>query len=125
MIEPNRQGECGSSREQEDGLAARSSALELCGNGPELAGRLGVGRLAAVAAGVPRSTGLPGQLIAQGADKVSWSTIPRLAHFRPFCVRPGLTTNDRETRPQIVMYGATALGRDLAPVRGLGDAGRA
>lgn len=59
--------------------------------------------------------GLPAQLIAQGADKVYLVDDPRLAHFQTAPYARVLTTLIEKHRPQIVMYGATAMGRDLAP----------
>ncbi len=112
MIEPNRQGEVWVFAEQEDG-SLHDVALELCGKARELAGRLGV-KMAAVLPG-SKVDGLPGQLIAQGADKVYLVDDPRLAHFQTVPYARVLTTLIEKHRPQIVMYGATALGRDLAP----------
>lgn len=112
MIEPNRQGEVWVFAEQEDG-SLHDVALELCGKARELAGRLGV-KMAAVLPG-SKVDSLPGQLIAQGADKVYLVDDPRLAHFQTAPYARVLTTLIEKHRPQIVMYGATALGRDLAP----------
>jgi len=112
MIEPNRQGEVWVFAEQEDGTL-HDVALELCGKARELADRL------EVAVGVM----LPGagvghlcaRLFAQGADKVYLVDHPRLAHFQTLPYARVLCTLIEKHRPQILMYGATPLGRDLAP----------
>jgi electron transfer flavoprotein alpha subunit len=112
MIEVNRQGEVWVFAEQEDG-ALHDVALELCGKARELAGRLGVG----VAAVLPGS-GVKGnaqRLIAHGADNVYVVDSPRLAHYQTSPYARVLTTLIEKHRPQIVLYGATPLGRDLAP----------
>ena len=112
MIEPNRQGEVWVFAEQEDG-SLHDVALELCGKARQLADRLGV-KMAAVLPG-SKLDGLPRRLIAQGADKVYLVDDPRLAHFQTAPYARVLCTLIEKHRPQIVMYGATPLGRDLAP----------
>jgi len=112
MIEPNRRGEVWVFAEQEDG-ALSEVVLELCGKARELADRLGVG-MAAVLPGADVG-GLCPRLVAQGADKVYLVDHPRLAHFQTLPYARVLCTLIEKHRPQIVIYGATALGRDLAP----------
>jgi electron transfer flavoprotein alpha subunit len=112
MIEPNRQGEVWVFAEQEDG-SLHDVALELCGKARELADRLGVGA-AAVLAGAEVG-GLGPRLVAHGADKVYVVDHPRLAHFQTLPYARVLCTLIQKHRPQIVLYGATPLGRDLAP----------
>jgi len=112
MIEPNRQGEVWVFAEQEDG-SLHDVALELCGKARQLAERLGV-KMGAVLPGW-KVDGLPRRLIAQGADKVYLVDDPRLAHFQTAPYARVLCTLIQKHRPQILMYGATALGRDLAP----------
>jgi electron transfer flavoprotein alpha subunit len=58
---------------------------------------------------------LPNRLIAHGADQVYVADDRRLAHFQTGSYARVLTTLIEKHRPQIVMYGATPLGRDLAP----------
>jgi electron transfer flavoprotein alpha subunit len=53
--------------------------------------------------------------VAQGADKVYLVDHPRLAHFQTLPYARALCTLIDKHRPQIVIYAATALGRDLAP----------
>jgi electron transfer flavoprotein alpha subunit len=112
MIEPNRQGEVWVFAEQEDG-SLHDVSLELCGRAAELAARLGV-KTGAV---------LPGhhvdemalRLIAHGIDTVYATDDSRLGHFQTGSYARVLSTLIEKHRPQIVMYGATAMGRDLAP----------
>ncbi len=112
MIEPNRQGEVWVFAEQEDG-ALHDVVLELCGKARELADRLGVAvGVMLPGAGVGH---LAAHLFAQGADKVYLVDHPQLAHFQTLPYARVLCTLIEKHRPQILMYGATPLGRDLAP----------
>jgi electron transfer flavoprotein alpha subunit len=112
MIEPNRQGEVWVFAEQEDG-SLHDVVLELCGKARELADQLGV-KAGAVLPGANLDA-LPQRLIAQGVDKVYVVDDPKLGHYqtRPYAF--ALCELIQKYAPQIVMYGATALGRDLAP----------
>lgn len=112
MIEPNRQGEVWVFAEQEDG-SLHDVVLELCGKGRELADRLGV-KFGAVLPGSnvgPLAT----RLIAQGADNVYVVDDPKLSHFQTKPYARAVCALIQKHSPQIVMYGATAMGRDLAP----------
>jgi len=112
MIEPNRQGEVWVFAEQEEG-ALHDVALELCGKARELADRLGV-NAGAVLPG--RDVGpLAERLIAHGADHVYLVDDERLAHYQTGPYARVMTTLVEKHRPQIVVYGATPMGRDLAP----------
>ena len=55
------------------------------------------------------------QLIAHGIDTVYATDDARLGHFQTGSYARVLSTLIEKHRPQIVMYGATAMGRDLAP----------
>ena len=112
MIEPNRQGEVWIYAEQEDG-SLHDVALELCGKARQLADELGV-KAAAVLAG-SHVADLAPRLIAQGADRVYLVDDPRLAYYQTGTYSHAMCELVRKHRPQIVMYGATPLGRDLAP----------
>jgi electron transfer flavoprotein alpha subunit len=112
MTEPNRQGEVWVFAEQEDG-ALHDVALELCGKARELADRLGVKTGAALPGAGVGSLGK--RLIAQGIDNVYVVDHPRLAHYQTLPYAKVLTELIEKHRPQIVIVGATALGRDLAP----------
>ncbi|MGA2065458.1 MAG: electron transfer flavoprotein subunit alpha/FixB family protein [Thermoguttaceae bacterium] len=112
MIEPNRQGEVWVFAEQEEGALADVS-LELSGKARELADRLGV--QAGVVLPGHGVAGLASRLIAHGADAVYLADDPRLAHYQTGPYAAVVSGLIQEHRPQIVMYGATPLGRDLAP----------
>jgi len=112
MIEPNREGEVWVFAEQEDG-SLHDVARELCGKARDVADRLGV----SVGAVLPGSGvgSLADELIAQGADNVYLVDEDRLAHYQTEAYARVLCTLIERHRPQIVIYGATPLGRDLAP----------
>ena len=112
MIEVNRKGEVWVFAEQEDG-ELHDIALELCGKARELADRLGV-RMAAVLLGhnVRYVSRRP---IAHGADKVYVVEDERLKHYQTQPYARAVCTLIEKHKPQIVIYGATAMGRDLAP----------
>ncbi len=112
MIAPNRQGEVWVFAEQEDG-SLHEVVLELCGKARQLADQLGV-RAGAVLAGW-NVRDLGPHLIAHGADRVYLVDDPRLSHFQTIPYARVMVTLIERHRPQIVLYGATPLGRDLAP----------
>ncbi|HUT95879.1 MAG TPA: electron transfer flavoprotein subunit alpha/FixB family protein [Thermoguttaceae bacterium] len=112
MVEVNRKGEVWVFAEQEDG-SLHDVVLELCGKARGLADQLGV-RVGAVLPGSDLG-GLPQRLIAQGADRVYVVDDERLANYQTGSYARVLTTLIEKHQPQIVMYGATPLGRDLAP----------
>ena len=111
-MEPNRQGEVWVYAEQEDG-SLNDVSLELCGKARELADRLGV-KTGVVLPGAGIS-GLAAELIAHGADTVYVVDDPRLSHYQTSPYARVVSTLIQRRRPQIVIYGATPLGRDLAP----------
>lgn len=112
MIAPNRQGEVWVFAEQEDG-SLHDVVLELCGKARQLADTLKV----PVGAVLPghQVRALAGKLIAHGADRVYLVEDSRLAHYQTIPYARVLCTLIEKYRPQIVLYGATPLGRDLAP----------
>jgi electron transfer flavoprotein alpha subunit len=98
--------------QQDDGKIAEVS-LELVSKARELADRLGVPVSAAlfgarIADLVPRIAGF-------GADLVYLAEDPRLQFYTPIPYGTLMIQAIREHKPQIVLYGATAAGRDLAP----------
>jgi electron transfer flavoprotein alpha subunit len=111
-MEPNRQGEVWIFAEQEDGLLSEV-VLELCGKARELADRLGV-KTGAVLPGAGVGHLAP-NLIAHGADAVYTVDDRRLSHYQTAPYARVVSTLIERHRPQIVIYGATPLGRDLAP----------
>ena len=112
MIEPNRAGEVWVFGEQQDGVI-HDCALELCGKARQLADELGV-KAACVLAGTQLDK-LSQRLIAQGVDNVYAVEDPRLGHYQTLPYARVLCHLIEKHKPQIVLYGATALGRDLAP----------
>jgi electron transfer flavoprotein alpha subunit len=112
MIEPNRQGEVWVFAEQEDG-SLHDVSLELCGKARDLADRLGV-KTGAVLPGSGVEP-LAKRLIAQGIDSVYLTDDQRLSHYQTCSYCEVVCKLIEKHRPQIVLYGATSLGRDLAP----------
>lgn len=98
--------------ETEDGRIADVS-LELMTKGRELAATLGV-KTEAVVIG-HQTEGIEEELARYGAETV-W--VADHEHFAPFRTLPHtavLTGLIRQEQPQIVLFGATSVGRDLAP----------
>ena len=58
---------------------------------------------------------LAGDLIAHGADKVYLAEHEMLGHFSPMPYTETIGELIGEHRPQIVLFAATPLGRELAP----------
>ena len=112
MIEVNKQGEVWVFAEQE-AAALSEVPLELLSKARELAGQLGVQTAAALLGGDCRA--LADELIAHGADKVYLASDPRLADYQTNPYAKVLGEMVATHRPQIVIYGATVIGRDLAP----------
>jgi electron transfer flavoprotein alpha subunit len=98
--------------EQDGGVPAEVS-LELLGKGRELADRL-KSELHAIVLGAAVE-GRSGELIALGADRVLVAEHPELADYRTLPYARVLTDLARERQPYIILIGATATGRDLAP----------
>ncbi len=96
-----------------NGGRAAEVSLELLGRARELADRLGAGVGAVVAGhGV---TGLTGALVAHGADTVYVADHEALRDYLALPHSRVVTEAVRRHLPQIVLYGATTTGRDLAP----------
>ena len=98
--------------EQEDGVL-NAVALELLGKARELADKLG----AQVGAVLPGHDcwDLTEKLAAYGADSVYYADHPSLRLFRTLPYARVICDLVREYKPQIVIFGATFVGRDLAP----------
>lgn len=112
MIQPNPRGDIWVFAEQEDESLSDVS-LELCGKARELADKLGV-KVGAVLAGW-NVRELSYRLIAHGVDKVYYVHDTRLEYYRTLPYARVMCTLITKHKPQIVLFGATALGRDLAP----------
>ena len=112
MIDVNRQGEVWVFAEQEGG-ALSEVPLELLGKGRELADTLEV-PLGAMLLG-KGVDGLAPQLIAHGVDKVYLAKHGLLDHYQTGPYSKVICDLIEQHKPQIVLYGATAMGRDLAP----------
>ena len=112
MNRKNPQGEVWIFAEQEDGKL-QDVALELCGKARELADALNV-KLGAVLPGYDVAD-LAKTLFAYGVDKVYVVDDPNLKRFTSQPYAFVVETLIEKYAPQIVLYGATPLGRDLAP----------
>ncbi len=98
--------------EQEEGRIAEVS-LELLAKAQELAGRLN-SQVCAFVCG-DRIEELPDKIIQCGADRVLWAEHPELEIYRTLPYARVVADLARERRPYIFLFGATAIGRDLAP----------
>ena len=112
MIEPNRKGEVWVFAEQHNGRI-EDTPLELMSKARHLADTVGV-KLAAVLVG-DGVAGLADRLIGCGADKVYLTEDPLLRTYQTNSYAKVLCELIHKYKPQIVLYGATVVGRDLAP----------
>ena len=112
MIRVNPKGEVWVFSEQEDGRL-HEVGLELLSKGRELADRLRV-PLAACLLGY-NVEGLAEQLVRYGAEKVYVADHKLLARYQTNPYAATMVQLVEAHEPQIVIYGATPLGRDLAP----------
>jgi electron transfer flavoprotein alpha subunit len=112
MIEKNTKGEVWVYAEIQDGTLQNVS-LELAGKARKLADKLGV----AVGAVLPGNNVAPAaeNLIAHGVDQVYSVEDKVLTHYRTDPYARVLVELIKKHRPQIVLFGATPVGRDLAP----------
>ncbi|HID71143.1 MAG TPA: 4Fe-4S dicluster domain-containing protein [Thermoplasmata archaeon] len=99
--------------EQRNGVLNKV-ALQLLGCGRELANDLSQ-ELCAVLAGGEGVEKLTKELIAAGADKVYLVVDKKLSHYQTDAYTKVLTELIKRYKPNIVLYGATHIGRDLAP----------
>jgi len=98
--------------EQRDGVLTKVVA-QLLGKARDLADVLGV-RVAAVLLGHDVGN-LTTELIQYGADVVYVADDPVLEHYRTDAYTKVIVDLVLEEKPEIVLYGATNIGRDLAP----------
>ncbi|MCR5626853.1 MAG: electron transfer flavoprotein subunit alpha/FixB family protein [Lachnospiraceae bacterium] len=91
-----------------------SIALELLGEGKKLAADLDTKEVTAVLIG-SGVKGLADELAAYGADKVIVVDDPELKEYRTEPYTHALASVINEYKPEIMLVGATAIGRDLGP----------
>ena len=108
----NTHGEVWVFAEQEEGKLSEIP-FELLGKARELAVQLGV-KVGAVLMGAGVEP-LAKDLVAGGADVVHLVDDAKLGQFRNKAYRHALVELIKECEPQIVIFGATHMGRDLAP----------
>ena len=112
MIKVNRKGEVWVFVEQHEGTL-EDIGLEILGRGKELADQLGV-KVAAVLVG-DNVQGLAEKIFHYGADKVYVLEHPLLEHYQTNSYSKAISDLVEKYEPQIMVYGASACGRDLAP----------
>jgi electron transfer flavoprotein alpha subunit len=112
MIEVNRRGEVWIFAEQHEGRL-EDTPLELMSKARHLADTVGV-PLAAVVLG-DGVKGLAKKLFHYGADKVYIAEHPMLRTYQTNSYAKVMYDLIHKHEPQIVLYGATVAGRDLAP----------
>ncbi|MFA4835832.1 MAG: electron transfer flavoprotein subunit alpha/FixB family protein [Dehalococcoidia bacterium] len=98
--------------EQTDGRLSTVS-LELLGKGRDLA-RILNAELSAILLG-SRIKNMAQELIYYGADRVFLADDPKLANYQTATYTGVITRQVLESKPEILLLGATDIGRDLAP----------
>ena len=112
MIKVNKQGEVWVFAEQREGKL-EDIPLELMSRARELADKLGV-KLGSFVLG-DKVEHLCKKLIQFGADKVYVVENPLLEHYQTSSYSKVICELIHKYEPQIVLFGASACGRDLAP----------
>ena len=112
MIDVNKKGEVWVFAEQHNGHL-EDTPIELMSKARRLADTLGV-KVAAVLLG-SSVKGLSTKLIQYGADKVYLAEHPLLGTYQTNSYAKVIFDLIHKYQPQIVLYGATITGRDLAP----------
>lgn len=98
--------------EQRDG-ALMGVSIELLGEGRKLANEIGT-ELCAILCG-ENVDGLVDELFAYGADKVYYANAPELKSYTTDAYTKVIYTSILKYKPEIVLLGATHIGRDLGP----------
>ena len=98
--------------EQRDGELQKVS-LELLGKGREIANKVGT-ELTAILLG-HQTDHIAKELIAYGADRVIAADHPLLGHFSTDAYTKVMCDIIKDKKPEILIIGATYLGRDLGP----------
>lgn len=109
---PTYRGEIWVFIEREKG-AVNPVSYELLAKARELADQLGE-KVGAVVAGASVAA-LADDLAAAGADRIYGLEHPRLESFLPLPFKQAISGLVEARRPQIMLFGATPLGRELAP----------
>lgn len=112
MIDVNREGEVWVFAEQHNG-ELQDTPIELMGKARKLADTLGV-KLAAAVLG-ENVNDVVDKLTYYGADKVYLVEHPSLQSYQANSYAKVICALIHKYQPQIVLYGATVTGRDLAP----------
>jgi electron transfer flavoprotein alpha subunit len=87
-------------------------AYELLGEGKKLAGRIGTDLWRGLLLG-NKVEHLAAELFAYGADKEYLAEHPLLKDYTTDGYGDGIKLHDQRIKPEIVLYGATHIGRDL------------
>ena len=88
-------------------------AIELLGEGKKLAAEIGC-KLCAILCG-ENVDGLVDELFANGADKVYYANAPELVTYNTDAYTKTIYEAITKYKPEIVLLGATHIGRDLGP----------
>jgi electron transfer flavoprotein alpha subunit len=99
--------------ETKDG-SVRKIAFEMIAEARRLAGESGGGTVAAIALG-SLAAGEADRLAQHGADRVLHVEDPALRVYAPEAYAEGVRKAVEASKPDVVFFGATAQGRDLAP----------
>ena len=99
---------------ESEGDDVKTVSLEILGKTRELAQFLGE-KVGVVLPAASVSDELAASLIAHGADTVYAIEDPRLAEFNALRWKAAISALVLEHKPQVMLFGATPLGRELAP----------
>jgi electron transfer flavoprotein alpha subunit len=98
---------------EREGEGVRSVSFELLGKARRLADSLGEKVGAVLPCDAPGDR--PARLIAAGADTVYVLEHPLLGTFDPLVHKKAIAALVAERKPQVMLFGASPLGRELAP----------
>lgn len=98
---------------EQRGGQLKKVSIELLGRGRTLADNLGV-RLSAALLGHGVEA-MANELIARGADRIYLIQDSKLENYNTSCYAKAMIELINSEKPEIVLYGATHIGRDLAP----------
>jgi electron transfer flavoprotein alpha subunit len=98
---------------EQEGGELNPASLEILGKAVELASSLGEGTGAVLAGEGTKK--LAQDLLAHGATKVYIAEHELLEHFRPVPYKKAISELIERHKPQMMLFSATPLGRELAP----------